>query len=346
MDTLTKHTTMLKGQHTTYYTGGSPSGVPIIFLHGWPDLAAIWKHQLLHFSSPSVASTNGTGYRVIAPDLRGYGDSSAPSDRRAYRLELLVAEILELLGQLNIQKAVWVAHDWGCGLLSALAAHHPEVFLGAVFLSVPYRSIELGIEHLVSLVNRDIYPEDEYEFGQWAYMKFYEQETELSVKQYDAADPSKLVKIFLSKSNPSTHGKPAPFARIIKDGGFFGGHPEMLPDIPLEATCLDEELYALSVKSHLTHGFFPATAWYLNHDVNVEYAKSEKNGGVLEFPVLYVDAKYDSVCSSTSTPKLGENQRKFVKDLTEVFIESGHWVQVEKKEELNEAMEKWLATKV
>ena len=117
---------------------------------------------------------------------------------------------------------------------------------------------------------------------------------------------------------------------------------QSLPDIPLQYTSLDESLLANLVRSHERNGFFPPTAYYLNHEINAEYAKSEKNGGVLEFPVLFVDAKHDSICSPSVTPKFEENQRKFTKDLTYVTVESGHWVQLEKPKEVIEAMEKWL----
>jgi soluble epoxide hydrolase/lipid-phosphate phosphatase len=153
-------------------------------------------------------------------------------------------------------------------------------------------------------------------------------------------------------------------SQVLKNGGWFGGHPEELRDIPLEDTFLDESLYQNLVKSHEKHGFFPPTAYYLNHDVNVEYAKREKNGGVLEFPVLYIgacihprlhvrleltspsaDAKYDGVCSPSTTPKFKEVQSKFTRDLSYETIESGHWAQLQKPKETNEAMEKWLHEK-
>jgi soluble epoxide hydrolase/lipid-phosphate phosphatase len=172
MDAYEAHDLSLKnGEKTHYYEGGSKDGTPLIFIHGWPDLAETWKRQLSHFAS------QGT-YRVIAPDMRGYGNSSAPQINANYSLEALVAEQVELAEQLGIKKAVWIGHDWGCGVVNALAAHHPELFLGLAVLSVPYRSIELGLNHLKTLINRDIYPEDEYEWGQFAYMKYYELESE------------------------------------------------------------------------------------------------------------------------------------------------------------------------
>lgn len=338
MESLTAHDiTHKNGQTTHYYEGGSKEGIPLIFIHGWPDIAEAWKHQLSHFSA-------GSKYRVIAPDMRGYGLSSAPTDRRAYALEGLVAELIEFLEKLGIKKAVWIGHDWGCGVVSALAAHHPEVLLGVVEIAVPYRTIELGLNHLVTLINRDLYPEAETEYGPWEYMRYYELRHEDSVKTFDDHIET-ITKLLYSKHDPSSHGKPSVTSTVLRDNGWFGGRPDQLPDIPLEYTSLDETLYANLLKSHKTHGFFPPTAYYLNHDVNAEYAKSEKNGGVLEVPVLFIDAKYDSVCSPTASPKMGEGQEKFTKDLTTEIIEAAHWVQLEKPKETNEALEKWLNAK-
>ncbi|RAR08036.1 epoxide hydrolase 2 [Stemphylium lycopersici] len=391
--------TLDNGETTHYYAGGSKDGTPLIFIHGWPDIAEEWKHQLSHFSA-------GSKYRVIAPDMRGYGDSSAPKNKEAYALEVLVPEMVELAGKLGITKAVWIGHDWGCGVTNALAAHYPELFIGLADLCVPYRSIELGLEYLKSQVNRDIYPEDEYEWGQFDYMRYYELHPEESVKAFEghedinmlvissyavarahvltsiklqarsllpivrsietrretvctldkvarpvdadlasAACSQQLIShITYSFHDPSKWGKPSPTSRTAKDGGWFGGHPEMLPDIPLAYTCLDDSLYANLVKSKKKHGSFPAAAYYLNHTANADYAKSEKNCGVLEFPVLYIDGKYDAVCSASTTPKFAEIQRQFVKNLTYETIESGHWVHLEKPKETNDALEKWLAT--
>ncbi|KAH6625153.1 Alpha/Beta hydrolase protein [Boeremia exigua] len=330
------------GQTTHYYEAGTRDGIPLIFIHGWPDMAESWKHQLKHFGSESA----GAEYRVIAPDMRGYAGSSGPKDKRAYSLETLVGELVDFAEQLGVTKAVWVGHDWGCGVVNALAAHHPELFLGLAVLSVPYRSIELGVDFLVANVNREIYPEDQYKYGQWDYMKFYELDPVRSARDHESV-LEKLSKALYLPHNPENYGKPSALtSTVIKDGGWFGGKPESLPDVPLEYTFIDQQLYDNSVASHKKHGFFPPTAYYLNHDVNAEYAKSEKNGGVLEFPVLFIDAKHDAVCSPSTMPKIAESQRGAVKDLTYETIESGHWVQLEKPAEVNKVLETWLDNNV
>ena len=323
------------GEITHYYEGGSKDGIPLIFIHGWPDIAESWKHQLTHFAA-------GGKYRVIAPDMRGYGDSTAPRKKESYALEVLIPELVEFAEQLGIKKAVWIGHDWGC-LINALSAHYPELFIAQANLCVPYRSLELGLDYIKTTINRDIYPESETEWGQWEYMRYYELHPEESVKAFDG-HLDVITKILYVKGDPSKWGQPSPTSRVLRDGGWFGGHPEQLPDIPLEYTSLDESLYSSLLRSKKKHGFFGANAYYLNHKANAEYAKSEKNGGVLEFPFLFIDAKLDAVCSPSTAPKMAEMQKQYVKNLTYKTIEAAHWVHLEKPKEVNETLEEWLAT--
>ncbi|PSN71502.1 alpha/beta-hydrolase [Corynespora cassiicola Philippines] len=335
MENQSAHDVALKnGQKFHYYEGGSKTGVPLVFLHGWPGIAETWKHQSSYFCAQSK-------YRVITPDMRGYGESSAPKSKESYALQVLVPELVEFAEKLGITKAIWIAHDWGCGVANALAAHHPELFIGLVLISVPYRSAELGFENLVSLVNRDLYPEDEYEWGQWEYMKYHERHPEETAKVFDENYPI-ILKHMYSKADPSTFGKPSVTSDTFRVGGWFGGHPEKVPDIPLEGTLLDESLYNNLLGHSKKNGFAPANAYYLNHAANAEYAKSEKNNGVLEFPVLFIDSTYDATCSPSTSPKLGENQKKFVKNLTFKTIDAGHWVQLEKPTETNKVIDDWL----
>jgi soluble epoxide hydrolase/lipid-phosphate phosphatase len=127
-------------------------------------------------------------------------------------LEALVPELVEFARRLNIEKAVWIGHDWGCGVVSALAAHHPEHFIGLANLSVPYRTLELGLGFLKTMVNRDIYPDDEYEWGQWEYMRYYELHPEESVKSFEGHIDT-ITKILYTKSGPTEPGTPAVTSR-------------------------------------------------------------------------------------------------------------------------------------
>jgi len=106
------------------------SGPPVVLLHGFPELAYSWRHQL-----PALAAA---GYRAIAPDLRGYGGSDKPPTVGDYRMELLLADITGLLEALALERAVFVGHDWGALLLWQLALLRPDVMRGLVALNIPF----------------------------------------------------------------------------------------------------------------------------------------------------------------------------------------------------------------
>jgi pimeloyl-ACP methyl ester carboxylesterase len=89
-----------------------------------------WRHQL-----PALAAA---GFRAIAPDLRGYGRSPKPPRVRDYRVELLAADVLELIRRQCGGRAHVVGHDWGGVIAWHLAMHHPEVVERLVILNAPH----------------------------------------------------------------------------------------------------------------------------------------------------------------------------------------------------------------
>ena len=105
-------------RHTTHYLAAGPEDGPLlIFVHGWPELSRSWRHQLPVFGA--------LGYRAIAADMRGYGQSSNYHRHEDYAQQEVVADMLELQDALGGRAAVWVGHDWveqiialaGCDLL-------------------------------------------------------------------------------------------------------------------------------------------------------------------------------------------------------------------------------------
>src|SRR5438067_8043476 len=83
-------------------------GDPVILLHGFPETAHSWRHQL-----PAVAEA---GFRAVAPDLRGFGDSDRPQDVAEYALPKLIADVTGLVRALGVERAHIVGHDWGGAL--------------------------------------------------------------------------------------------------------------------------------------------------------------------------------------------------------------------------------------
>ena len=103
-------------------------GEPVLLLHGWPDTGDLWAHQ--------CASLAAAGYRAIAPDLRGFGDSDKPADVAAYAAPNQVGDVVGLLDALGIARAHLVGHDWGAAIAWMTAALVPDRVASLTALSV------------------------------------------------------------------------------------------------------------------------------------------------------------------------------------------------------------------
>ncbi len=108
---------------------GDPAGEPVVLLHGFPETAHCWRHQL-----PALAAA---GYHAVAPDLRGYGGSDRPTTVDAYAAPKLVGDIAGLIRALGHESAHVVGHDWGGGLAWGLAGNLPEMVRSLTILNAP-----------------------------------------------------------------------------------------------------------------------------------------------------------------------------------------------------------------
>ena len=106
------------------------AGVPVLLMHGWPDSARLWRNQV-----PCLVSN---GFRVITPDMRGFGRSGRPQEVAAYRLPNVVADMTRLLDDLGIEAAHVVGHDWGAAVAWLTAALAPDRVRRLVAISVPH----------------------------------------------------------------------------------------------------------------------------------------------------------------------------------------------------------------
>jgi pimeloyl-ACP methyl ester carboxylesterase len=104
------------------------SGDPVLLLHGFPDSAELWRHQ-----RPALVRA---GYRVVAPDLRGFGASARPHEVDAYRIETILGDVVGVLDALAIADAHVICHDWGAALGWSLAAFLPDRVRSLAALSV------------------------------------------------------------------------------------------------------------------------------------------------------------------------------------------------------------------
>jgi pimeloyl-ACP methyl ester carboxylesterase len=93
-------------------------GPDVLFVHGFPDSIAVWRHQI-----PALVAA---GYRVIAPEQRGFGLTEAPRETKAYAIENYVADLVALLDALGLKKVLLVGHDWGAAVCWQVCMRHPE----------------------------------------------------------------------------------------------------------------------------------------------------------------------------------------------------------------------------
>jgi len=114
-------------------------GRPVVLVHGFPDSGRLWRHQV-----PALAEA---GFKVIVPDMRGYGGSDKPAEVDAYGLQWLAADVLAVMSDAKVERAHIVGHDWGAAItwalgamagdrvdhLVALSVGHPATFLANGF---------------------------------------------------------------------------------------------------------------------------------------------------------------------------------------------------------------------
>jgi pimeloyl-ACP methyl ester carboxylesterase len=332
---ITEHVAKTK-RHTTFYLAAGPQDGPLLlFVHGWPELSHSWRHQLPVFA--------GLGFRVVAPDMRGYGRSSTYPAHSDYALEHIVADMVELLDHLGAKRAVWVGHDWGSPVVWNLASHHPDRCHGAANLCVPYGGLDRGWDSILSLVDRRIYPEAQFPYGQWEYIRFYEENFAKATQTFEA-HPYNTVRALFRQGNPADQGKPARTAYVRQKGGWFGG-ANAAPEFPHDPDVASEEDLLTYAAALDRSGFFGPDSWYMNNEANAAYASRAVNGGVLTMPVLFLGAQYDYTCE-THTSRLAEPMRALCKDLTFKMLRCGHWMAQEKPLEVNAALAQWLATKL
>ena len=303
----------------------------MIFLHGWPEIALIWRAQMEVFADQ--------GWHCVAPDLRGYGGSAVPVAATAYATQELVEDMVELHDYLGGKPAIWVGHDWGSPVAGALAAHYPERSRGVVLISVPYFPDGFALPNFIPLLDRQLYPSDQYPDGQWNYYRFYLTHFDQSVSDMEADVQATLAAIF-RPGNPAAVGKVSASAAITANGGRFGAAhraPLIQPDDKLWPLP-DFDALVAAFKST---GFRPANAYYLNDDANMAYAQTAAGGGALHQPVLFVNGDYDTI-SNINLSRVGYPMRNSRSNLTVADLPAGHWLPLEQKTQLTDAIRSWL----
>jgi epoxide hydrolase 4 len=130
-------------------TDDEPGDDLALLLHGWPQDGSCWE--------PVATQLAAAGYRVVCPDLKGFGRSDTP--RTGYEPAILADEIAQLIRGLHARKAVLVGHDWGGAVALATAFRHPGRVRALVVASSPFRQLDLTVSWHVPLFNLPLLPQ-------------------------------------------------------------------------------------------------------------------------------------------------------------------------------------------
>jgi len=114
-------------------SAGDPAAPPVILLHGFPEFWYGWRHQI-----PALAAA---GYRVLAPDQRGYNLSEKPDGLDAYTLDTLAADVIGLMDATGRDRVYLIGHDWGAAVAWWTALKYPERVEKLVILNVPHPAV-------------------------------------------------------------------------------------------------------------------------------------------------------------------------------------------------------------
>jgi len=297
------------------------SGPLVIFVHGWPELWYSWRHQIEPIAN--------AGYRVVVPDVRGYGGSDKPNPVQAYSMQSNMNDIIGIIDACGEEKAILIGHDWGAPIVWSTAALNSSRVSAVAGLSVPYRP--RASVPMIDIWNK-IYE------GRFFYQLYFQKEG-VAEAELEQDIRLSLRKIYFSISGdaPSLDSwvnRPAT-ATMLEE--FVD--PSVFPD------WLTEKDLDYFVKNFTAGGFRGPLNRYRN---------SEKD--FLDLPLMGVARIKQPSCFIAGSKDL---VRSFVPEkdgyanvdelcddmrISRIIEGAGHWVQQETPEEVNNALLEFLNT--
>ncbi|SHH30160.1 alpha/beta fold hydrolase [Streptomyces sp. 3214.6] len=294
-------------------------GPLVVLLHGWPESWYSWRHQFAPLAE--------AGYRVVAPDQRGYARSEQPSDVTSYTMLHLVGDVIALIKELGEEQAILVGHDWGAPVAWTTAMLRPDVVRAVAGLSVP-PILPTGL--VPPSITRTQYGEGFYQI--------YFQEPGVADTELAKDIPASFRRILFGASgNNPLNRQPRPW--VIPDGRTLLDtmpEPPALPDWLMEA---DIQAYADDFALHGERAFTGAFNWYRNIERNHELLAPFRGRGI-DVPALYVVGDRDMVTSLGGAKGLRTSLGTIAPRLhAQVVLKGcGHWTQQERPDEVNTAL--------
>ena len=316
------------------------SGPAVVLVHGFPGLSYNWRRQI-----PALAAA---GYRVIVPNLRGYGGSDAPEAVGAYDIAHLTGDLVGLLDTLGIEKAVFMGHDWGGLVVWQMPLFHQARVSGVIGVNTPFIPhwmlwlhpdlVEAALPQGRTFVAdpmvdpiaqmREVYSPDMY------VMAFNDG------RQADAlmnADLPGTVRASYRKDLITAAEWPW-MPREVAHMEYYGKPvPAKLPGNDI----LNVQDRAAVTRGFEHSGFTPPINWYRN--ISRNWKAGLDMDQTIRVPSLMISAEHDVVLR----PSMADGMERHVPDLERhVVADCWHWTPEEKPEELNRLAISWLRRRV
>ena len=295
------------------------AGPLMVLCHGFPESWYSWRHQLRALAE--------AGFHVIAPDMRGYGQTDRPEAIDQYTLLHLVGDVVGLLDAVGAENAVIAGHDWGAPVAWHCALLRPDRFRAVIGLSVPFWS-RLPVRPTSVMPQTD----------NAIFYQLYFQTPGVAEAEFERDVRHSIRSLLYSASGdaPRRDGSVGSDVGMVpRDGGFL----DHLVDPASLPAWLNEEDVNFYVDEFTCTGFRGGLNWYRNIDRSWELL-APYAGSRISVPALYIAGDRDLVVRFRGMEQIIASLKHFVPQLrgTLMLPSCGHWTQQERAREVNDAM--------
>lgn len=301
------HHAILNGQ-SYHYLLATPSSTPratVFSIHGWPDFSFGWRYQI-----PFLLSMN---LRVVAPDMMGYGQTSAPEPLEFYTFKRAADDMAELAKHLNVPNFILLGHDWGGSIVYRIAMWYPKLITAVISICTPYDRPGKQYRPLDQVVKT--LPNFTYQVQLASGIVESKIHTKEQIRQflnamYGGRGPNREVGF------------------VVEQGLLF----DNLPLLDRNRLLSDEELDYYT-ENYARNGLRGPLNWYRTRELNYKDEKvlAEDQDLKIRVPVLFVAAKHDAALPEHMSRGM---ERSFT-ELTRKEVDSAHWALWQRPEECN-----------
>lgn len=293
-------------------------GPALLFCHGWPELGHSWRRQ--------VGAMVAAGYRVIVPDMRGFGATEAPAAIEDYTILHLVGDMVGLLDALAIQTCTIIGHDWGAPVAWHAALMRPDRFCAVAGLAVPWsprgdKGSLIGMARAQGL--------DRF------YMVWFQ---EPGVAEADLErDPYETHRRLLVGASGASAAVGKGWPLIVAPGK---GLVETCPAVDSLPDWLSEEDLRVYADTYRRSGYRGGLNWYRNLDRNWALT-APWHGAAIQVPACFIAGRLDGVLRMPGMDKALQAMDGITcTDFrgTTLIDGAGHWVQQEAPDAVNAAL--------